>query len=225
MSTCAGLEPDFPTWHRTREDELVNTATHGFGLVLAVVGALVMMGGVLTIGNPRLTLGCGVYLATLVAVYAMSTLSHGVTTYRWKSLFRKLDQAFIYLLIVGTYTPFSVCCLHGVFWNVMLTAMWIIALAGFSAKAVFAHRIETGSIRTYVLLGWMPIVAIPALSYLLPASAVALILGGGVCYMIGTIFLTYETHVRHFHAAWHLSVIAGSTCHYLAVYAIVQSGR
>jgi hemolysin III len=223
--TTTTSRPDFTVLRPSADEELVNAITHGIGLALAAVGALVMMTGVTAHDNFRLAVGCAAYLFTLVAVYAMSTVSHTVATPRWRMFFRQLDQAFIFLLIVGTYTPYSLAYLNGPFWNVLLTFMWCYALAGFALKAVFAHRIDTGSVLPYLFLGWMSIIALPAIWQVAPHAEFALIVGGGVCYMIGTFFLLNDEKVRHFHAAWHLWVIAGSTCHFMGLLAyVVQAG-
>jgi hemolysin III len=217
--------PDFTVLRPAADEELVNAVTHGIGLALAAVGALVMMTTVTAHGNSRLAAGCSAYLFMLVAVYAMSTVSHTVTSPKWRMLFRQLDQGFIFLLIVGTYTPYSIAYLNGPFWWVLLAFMWCFALAGFASKAVFAHRIDTGSILPYLFLGWMTIIALPEIWKLAPHVEFALIIGGGVCYMLGTLFLLNDTKIRHFHAAWHLWVIAGSTCHFmgLLVYVVQAS--
>jgi hemolysin III len=209
--------PDFTVLRPSADEELVNAITHGIGLALAAVGALVMMTGVTAQTNSRLAVGCAAYLFTLVAVYAMSTVSHTVTTPKWRMFFRQLDQAFIFLLIVGTYTPYSIAYLNGVFWWILLTFMWCFAFAGFASKALFAHRIETGSILPYLFLGWMSIIALPEIWQVAPAAVFALIIAGGLCYTIGTFFLLNDEKFRHFHAAWHLWVIAGSTCHFLGL--------
>jgi hemolysin III len=217
--------PDFSVLGRPADEELVNAITHGIGLALAVVGTLVLMSGVAAHGNLHLAIGCAAYLFTLVAVYAMSTVSHTVTVPKWRMFFRQLDQAFIFLLIVGTYTPYSVANLHGFFWSFLLVMMWCVALGGFAAKAFFAHRIDDGSILPYLFLGWMSIIALPAIWRLAPAGEFFSILAGGVCYTIGTFFLLNDTKVRHFHAAWHLWVIAGSTCHFMGLWIyVVQAG-
>lgn len=219
------LQRDLPAWQRSADDELVNAATHAFGLVLAVVGALVMAHGILEHGDAGRSLGCGVYLASLVAVYAMSTLSHSATSPRWKSLFRRLDQGFIYLLIVATYTPFSLAYLQDVRWWLLLGAMWCVAILGFAAKVFFAHRVEAVSVASYILLGWMPVIAAPALLHSVPSGALWSMLVGGICYTAGTLFLVYDERVRHFHALWHLCVIAGSACHFLGILVFVVGGR
>src|SRR3954452_25414438 len=147
--------PDFTVLRPSADEELVNAITHGIGLALAAVGTLVMMTRVTAVGNSRLAVGCAAYLFTLVAVYAMSTVSHTVTIPKWRMFFRQLDQAFIFLLIVGTYTPVSIAYLNGFWWSALLTLMWMVALGGFASKAFFAHKIEDGSILPYLMLGWM----------------------------------------------------------------------
>lgn len=221
MNECAQGQRDFPAWRRSSTDEFANATTHGVGLLLALAGALFMMPGVLAHGNLPLVTGCGLYLASLVAVYAMSTLSHLATSVKWRSLFRKLDQAFIYLLIVATYTPFSLAYLRGGVWSALLVIMWMVALTGFVAKTIFAHRVEAVSIASYVLLGWMPILAVPAIWRAAPAGAFDLMIAGGACYMAGTLFLVNDELARYFHAAWHLLVMAGSTCHFCAIFVFV----
>lgn len=225
MEQCAEIRPDYPAWRRSEADEFVNTVTHGLGFILAVVGSLVMMDGVRSVNNFQLAVGCGVYLVSLMSVYAMSTLSHSATTVRWKTLFRQLDQAFIYILIVGTYTPFSLAYLHGTQWDLLLVVMWTVASIGFIAKTFFAHRVEAVSVASYVTLGWLPIVTIPTLLQLAPSGVLDAIFAGGLCYTVGTIFLIYDERVKHFHAAWHVCVMSGSACHFFGMLIFVVNGR
>jgi hemolysin III len=224
MEQIAQLRQQFPAWRRSSEEELVNAVTHGLGFVISVAGSLVMMSAVLASGNSPLVVGCGLYLISLMAVYAMSTLSHSPTSFRLKLLFRQLDQAFIYLLIVGTYTPFALAFLHGWQWDILMAAMWMVALTGFVAKVFFAHEVHAVPVKTYIVLGWMPIVALPSLYFATPAGAFDSIIAGGVFYSLGTFFLIRDDRVRHFHAIWHLCVMAGSACHFLGIYAYVVHG-
>jgi hemolysin III len=224
MDQIAQLRQEFPAWRRSSEEELVNAVTHGLGFVASIAGSLVMMQAVLALGNTQLTIGCALYLASLMAVYAMSMLSHSPTSFRWKLLFRQLDQAFIYLLIVGTYTPYALAYLHGWQWDILMAAMWTVALSGFIAKVFFAHQVHAVPVRSYLVLGWMPIIALPSICYAAPASAIEAIIAGGVCYSIGTYFLRNDDRVRHYHAIWHLCVIAGSACHFLGMFAFLARG-
>jgi hemolysin III len=199
-------------------EELANAITHGFGLALSVTGAVLMAAALLSHGDPWRTVGCSVYLASLVAVYATSTLSHSLTQPRWRSFFSALDQGFIYFLIAATYTPISLTYLRTGVWWLLLGAVWAVALYGFVTKVFFAHRVEAVSVWPYVVLGWLPILSVPKLLSIVDNNAgFLLMLVGGLCYTVGTVFLVCDQKVRHFHAIWHLFVIAGSTCHFLAI--------
>jgi hemolysin III len=167
--------------------------------------------------------GCSIYLASLVAVYAMSTLSHSFTTPQIRSLFRRLDQGFIYCLIVATYTPFSLVYLRTWPWWCLLGVMWAIALWGFFSKVLFAHRIDAVVVWPCVVLGWLPAVAAPSLMHVLPTAILWWMLGGGILYTLGVLFLVYDNRIRHFHAVWHLCVIAGSACHFFAILMFIGS--
>jgi hemolysin III len=208
---------------RAHAEELANTITHAAGLVLSVSGALVMTWVVLARGDAWRATGCGLYLASLVAVYAMSTMSHLYRTPARKHFFRRLDQGFIYLFIAATYTPFSLAYLRTGPWWLLLGAIWAVALYGFVSKVFFAHRVESVAVWPCVLLGWMPIVAAPSLLEMVSTAALMWMLLGGVCYSIGLVFLVNDQRMRHFHAVWHLFVIAGSTCHFLAILLFVAA--
>jgi hemolysin III len=212
----AGTVYDGPLVDRAAE-EWCNSLTHGIGAVLSVAGAFSLLGR-LGAGHDRtIFLGCAVYLATLLGVYVCSTLSHYLEHPSWKQTFRVFDQAFIYLLIVGSYTPIAVMYLHGGGLSVLFWTMWCIAIVGFLSKTVLHHRVDAIATGAYVALAWMPMLATPAALSLVPTSALLLIACGGVCYMLGLVFFMRDHRVRYAHAAWHLLVMAGSACHFYAV--------
>jgi len=198
-------------------EEFGNCLTHAVGTLLSLAGAVVLLGRLDASANPFLFLGCAVYLATLVAVYLCSTLSHFFQQPRLRRAFRILDQAFIYLLIVGTYTPVAAAYLHGGRLNLLLWAMWIIALIGFVSKTLLRHRIDGISTVAYVVLGWMPMLAAGSAWILIPKPALLWFFAGGVCYTVGVLFLVRDTRVRYFHVVWHLFVMAGSACHFFSI--------
>ena len=212
-------------WQRTSTEELINTLTHGLGCLLAICGGLVMIWSALRHGDAWRVTGCGIFAVSLVAVYAASTLSHSATSVRWKSFFRRLDQGFIYFLIVATYTPFGLAYLRtGGGW-MLLGGLWAAAFIGFFSKVVLAHRVHDISMWTYVALGWLPFIAVPALRHTVPLDTAWYMIGGGLCYLLGTFFLFYDARVKHFHAIWHLLVIAGSVCHFLGImHAVAWAG-
>jgi hemolysin III len=166
-----------------------------------------------------------VYLISLMAVYAMSTMSHIARSPSRKQLFRRLDQGSIYLLIAATYTPFSLYYFQGSWWSLLLAAMWIVAICGFVSKVLFARGVELVSTVPYVLLGWMPVISAPAMLQVMPLYVFWWMLAGGICYTFGTLFLIYDQRIRHFHAVWHLFVIAGSACHFYGIVLAVNGSQ
>ena len=129
----------------TDPEEVANTITHGLGFLLSVVGAIAMAIWVLREGDAWRVLGCMIYASSLVTVYAMSTLSHICSAPNLKRFFQMLDQGFIYVLIVATYTPFSLAFLRTSPWWLFLAVMWTIAMFGFLSKIVLAHRVDAVS--------------------------------------------------------------------------------
>jgi hemolysin III len=198
-------------------DEQTNFITHAFGILVSVMGALVMCAALGTDDTWRVV-GCGVYLASLVGVYTMSTLSHSFTDNpRLRSFFRALDQGTIYLLIAGTYTPFSMAYLRTTPWWIVLGAVWVVAIGGFLSKVVFTHRVESVNHWPCIVLGGMPLISIPTLLGIVPVTALAWMVVGIACYIIGLWFWLNDSRGRHFHAVWHLLVIAGSACHFMGI--------
>ena len=202
---------------RPLPEETVNTITHGIGLTLSIGGATALVVAASRHGDAWHVVGCGVYVATLVAVYAASTLSHLFQGPRLRRLFRILDQGFIYLLIAGTYTPFALGYLRAGWWWLLFGVVWGIALVGFLSKTVWGHRIDAITTWVYVLLGWLPAIAISRILEMLPFAVFWWILTGGLCYTIGIVFLKLDRRVPYSHAVWHTVVIAGSACHYVAI--------
>ena len=209
----------------TDPEEVANTITHGLGFLLSVLGAIAMAIWVLREGDVWRVLGCMIYAPSLVTVYAMSTLSHSCSTPNLKRFFQMLDQGFIYVLITATYTPFSLAFLRTSPWWLFLAVMWTIAILGFLSKILLAHRVDAVSIWSYLVLGWMPVLAAPSLVGLVPEAGLWWMLIGGLCDTVGTFLLILGNRVRHFHALWHLFVIAGSVCHFFAILLFVAPLR
>lgn len=201
-------------------EELVNSITHGIGLILSILGVMVMMAAVER-GDVWRAAGCGVYIASLITVYAMSTILHSCQTPRWKSFFRALDQGSIYLLVAATYTPFSLAYLRTSVWWILLSAIWGVALCGFLAKVLFVYRIEAPSIWPCVFISGIPFISTPTLLGVISIAALWWMLVGVACYAVGLVFFVNDERVRHFHAVWHVFVIAGSMCHFMGIYMFV----
>lgn len=214
MATCTdSYKIEFPK--QSGAEEVANTVTHGVGMVLSIVGTVVLLVLALyhraTVGQLLATL---VYGISLTAVYAASTLSHAYQHPRRKQFFRVLDQAVIYCLIAGTYTPFILAYMPPQRKWLVLAFVWTLATLGFLSKAFLKHRIEAVVIANYVLLGWLPAMAMVSL---MPMDCMAWMACGGVLYTVGTLFLTFDQQVPFFHATWHLCVLAASAFHFFAV--------
>jgi hemolysin III len=205
-------------------EEFANFITHGIGLVLSLAG-VVVMAAVLAYGDVWRIVGCSIYLASLIGVYLMSTLSHTFETPRMRSFFRALDQGTIYFLIAATYTPFSLAYLHTWPWCMLLAVVWAIAFWGFLSKVFFAHRVEAVSMWPCILLGALPFASVPALLGIISTTALWWMLIGIGCYTLGLVFWVNDRRVRHFHAVWHVLVIAGSACHFVCILLFVAVVR
>lgn len=202
-------------------DEMANAITHGLGFLLSVVGSIYLL-SVVSDQSSVTIIACGIYCLTLLLLYATSTLSHAFHDIEWRRWYRMLDQASIFLLIAGSYTPIGVTCLgHGQWW-LLLVGMWVLALTGL-VKVLQVRDLTPGTKVTYGLLGWLPVIAVGELAHKSPPHLLAWVILGGVFYSAGAIFLRLSQTHRHAHAAWHLFVIAGSACHYMAIFIAVTT--
>jgi hemolysin III len=201
---------------RDGNEEFANTLTHGAGVVLSVVGGVALF---FICSDGAVMLACGLYALTLVATYAASSLSHGVRRADWKHVLMVWDQGVIFLLIIGTYTPFLVAYLPTAWTMPVLVLLWGAALLGFASKVLAQHRVDhTFSPIPYVALGWLPAMILVPFA---PLECMVWMAVGGVLYTVGVAFLVLDRRVRYFHAAWHLCVMGGSACHYFAILSFV----
>jgi hemolysin III len=199
-----------------RAEEMANCATHALGFVLSLVGTVALLRLTAEHGDALQMVGVAIYGATLMALYSASTLSHSFERPRLRHFFRTVDQVCIFLLIAGTYTPIAFTYLRHGWWWALFVAIWGMALTGIFVK-IFYTRLHGVSVSAYVLLGWMPVIAIRPIVAAMPTAALMWIVIGGIFYTLGTLFLMLDEKVPFFHAIWHLFVIAGSACHYYAV--------
>jgi hemolysin III len=204
--------------HRAVAEELANQITHGSGLLLAAIGAAALLWAASETHDAWRIRAATIYSVSLVALYAASTLSHSfLFRPRLRHFFRMVDQVCIFGLIAGTFTPFGLIFLRNG-WTWWLTvAIWSLALAGAIFKVCFSYS-RTVSSSFYVLLGWLPLMAMSEAVARIPAAALLWVLFGGLLYTVGTLFLARD-HYRYFHAVWHLLVVAASACHYWAIFA------
>ena len=197
-------------------EEIANTISHGLGLLLALVAVPVLVLSAMREGDVRFLIGVTVFGATMILLYLASTLYHSTTHEAAKQLFRLFDHTSIFLLIAGSYTPFSLGVLRGPWGWSMLAAVWTLAIVGITLKIIARTRHSSISIVLYVLMGWLAVVATKPILELIPLPGILLILAGGLAYTGGLAFFAAH-HIRYHHFIWHLFVIAGTICHYFAV--------
>lgn len=198
-------------------EELANTLTHAVGLVLSIVGltAVVAVASARG-GGVREIASCAIYGTTLIVLYATSTLYHSIPFAAPKRILRTLDHLAIFLLIAGTYTPFVLIALHGVWGWTLFAIIWTLAALGFAFELSELRRFRRAMIALYIAMGWVGLIAIKPLVAALPAAGLWLLFGGGVSYTAGVIFYRWRT-LRYHHAVWHLFVLGGSVLQYFAV--------
>jgi hemolysin III len=197
-------------------EEVANSVTHGLGLLASIVGVAVLVSLAVERGEGWHVVSAAVYGATLVSLYAASTLYHALKGTRARGVLRLLDHCSIYLLIAGTYTPITLVSLRGSWGWALFGTVWALAVAGIFFKVFATGRFGYLSTVAYVLMGWICILALKPMLVLLSPGALALLLAGGLAYTAGTVFYAWE-RIPYSHAVWHLFVIAGSVCHYLAI--------
>lgn len=204
-------------------EEIANGITHGVGLLLAVAGLVVLLVLSATRGTAVHIWSSAIYGASLIALYAASTLYHSVRDPRKKRVLRIVDHSAIYLLIAGSYTPFTLVSLRGGWGWSLFGVVWGLALLGLVFKLFFTGRFERVSLAIYLGMGWLAVVAVKPMLEHVPAAGLILLALGGVCYTAGTWFYA-RGHLPFRHAVWHLFVLGGSACHYAAVVTTVLPG-
>ncbi len=197
-------------------EELANALTHGFGLILSVIGFAILLVLAAMRGDPWLISGCVVYGMSLIILYTASTVYHGTTSPELKKVLQLVDHCCIYVLIAGTYTPFALVLSGGSLGRGLLAGIWMLAASGIALKIIFGNRFPILTVTSYVIMGWIGIVAIQPLFLALGAVPVALAVAGGLAYTIGVVFFPWKS-IRHHHAIFHVFVMAGSILHYIAV--------
>ena len=209
--------------YRPPREERWNTATHAVGLLLTCAVALWLTPKALAHPNFGLKVSIFLFLAAMFGVYFASTFSHYFTDQKRQSFFRRLDQAFIYLLIVATYSPISTAYLHGQYWDVILGLMWSLGSAGFVSKLFLGHRVQSVSIWIYLLLGWLPVFTGMPFHSEIGRLALFWFVTGGVVYSLGTLFLFNDKRVWYFHSVWHVMVMLGTACHLVMIECCLRS--
>ncbi|MBK7314833.1 PAQR family membrane homeostasis protein TrhA [Candidatus Aalborgicola defluviihabitans] len=196
--------------------ERFNSISHLVGAGLAVLGSVLLIVPAARLGDPWKIVSFSIYGAMLIALYVASTLYHSVRG-RAKVILQKFDHCSIYLLIAGSYTPFALVSLRGVWGWSLLGAVWTLALVGILQEIWFAKGARVLSLVIYLLMGWLALVAIVPLWTALSPAGFAWLAAGGLFYTVGIIFYVADQRVRHGHGVWHLFVLGGSSCHFFTV--------
>ncbi len=202
---------------QTRGEELFNSITHGCGTLLSIAALVILTVISVHHGYVRMVVATAIYGSTLIILYLASTLYHIANKPSLKAKAKILDHASIFLLIAGTYTPFTLITLQGAWGWSLFGCTWGIALAGIIFKIFFTGRYEKLSLILYLVMGWIVVIAIHPLVQHLQPKGIFLLLCGGLFYTVGTIFYIKDEKYKFSHAIWHLFVLAGSICHFFAI--------
>ena len=197
-------------------EEIANVLTHGAGAVASLAGAAVLVTVAALGGDAWKVVGSAVFGTTLVLLYTASTLYHAARRPALKARLKVLDHCAIYLLIAGSYTPFTLIGLRGGWGWSLFGVIWGLAVAGTVFKLFFTGRFPRLSTAVYVAMGWLAVVAIGPMVQRLPAATLAWMVAGGLIYTAGTVFY-HSRRIPYAHAIWHLFVLGGSACHFAAV--------
>ena len=202
---------------QTRPEELANSVVHGFGLLASVVGLPLLVIAARSTDDALHLLGSAVFGTTMVLLYLSSTIYHALSASQAKQVFRVLDHAAIYLLIAGTYTPFALGALRGPLGWTVLIVMWSLAGVGIITKVRMGFAHPHLSTALYLVMGWTGVLVFGPLRASLPDGGFWLLLAGGLFYSGGVVFYATDSQMRFGHALWHLCVVAGTACHFVAV--------
>ena len=197
--------------------EKFNTYTHLAGALLALAGGIVLVVLGALSGDMWKVISFSIYGATLVLLYSFSTLYHNAAHGKLKVFLRKLDHNAIYLLIAGSYTPFTLVSLHGPWGWSLFGVVWGLALLGIFQEIWLKKETRRVSLVIYILMGWVALVAVVPLVAALSWAGFAWLAAGGLAYTVGIIFFVNDEKFTHWHGFWHLFVLAGSALHYCAI--------
>ncbi len=212
------MQPEYTTG-----EEIANSITHGFGLALAVPSLVVLVNLAAHRGDPWQVVSFSVYGVSLILLYLVSTLYHGLTRPQIKKTFKFFDHASIYILIAGTYTPFTLVAIRGGWGWSLFGVIWGMAILGILFKIKNTERWGKVSAAVYVLMGWLCVIALHRMIATISPAGLIWLFTGGVLYTGGLIFYGWKK-LPYNHAVWHLFVLGGSICHYFAILLHVPKG-
>jgi hemolysin III len=201
-------------------EEIANSVSHGVGATLAIAGLVLLTIRAAGGGSARHIVCAAIFGASAILLYLASTLYHSLSYTRAYRVMRSLDHSSIYLLIAGTYTPFTLIGLRGALGWTLFGIVWTCAVIGVIVKSFAAGKWEVVSTVMYLAMGWAALFAVKSMYLLLSHPVFALLLAGGVCYSAGIPF--YASRRKYMHFIWHLWVLAGTTCHFIAIWIMMR---
>jgi hemolysin III len=203
---------------QSRNEEIINSGSHGIGLLAAIAGTPMLIIHAVHNGEVGYIVGTSIFTATTILLYLASTIYHVLPQTPLKNLFGVIDYSMIYLLIAGTYTPFTLGVLHGGWGWTMFGIIWGLAAIGLALRLF--KKLEHPAISTglYLVMGWLILIAIKPLYNLASSQTLIWLLAGGICYTLGVIFFVTDGRLRYGHLVWHLFVLSGTVSHYVAVW-------
>ena len=202
---------------QSQPEEIANSISHGIALVAALVGAPFLITHAARSGDAGFLVGTSLFSATVIFLYLASTIYHALPTGKAKRAFKVVEHSAIFVLIGGTYTPFTLGVLDGVWGRALLVGIWGLAVAGIMLKVFYKASLPILSTILYLFMGWLVVIAADPLVAKMPIQGLLWLTTGGVSYTLGVVFFALDSRLRYGHLVWHLFVIAGTTCHYFAV--------
>lgn len=202
---------------QSKNEEMANSISHGLGLVAAIVGTPFLIIHAARFGDAAFIVGASIFAATMLMLYLGSTLYHALPGGKAKHVFRMIEHAAIFLLIAGTYTPFTLGVLRGAWGWTLFGLVWGLAAVGVAMKTFSRISHPVISTGLYLLMGWLIVIAAEPLSARVPASGLLWLVAGGLAYTVGVGFFAFDSRLRYGHFIWHLFVMMGTGFHYFAV--------
>lgn len=207
-----------PRREQTRKEEFANSICHAIGLFAAIVGTPFLIVHATRHGEAGYIVGSSIFALTMILLYLASSFYHALKPTPLKRVFNVIDHSMIYLLIAGTYTPFTLGVLHGAWGWTLFGLIWGLAVIGITLKLLrrFGHPVLSTGL--YLVMGWLILIAIKPLYAAVPSAGLLWLLAGGICYTAGVIFFVTDWRLRFGHFVWHVFVVSGTACHYFAVW-------
>jgi hemolysin III len=207
----------YPEREQSKAEEIANSISHGVGLGLALAGTPYLILHAARHESAEFLVAASVFCATAVFLYLASAVYHALPAGSTKQIFRLIEQSAIFLLIAGTYTPFTLGVLHGALGWTLFGVIWSLAVTGVTLKIIYKASHANLFTALYLLMGWIMVISIMPLLERIPVAGFIWLLAGGLSYTFGVLFFVLDSRLTYSHLIWHLFVIAGTACHYIAI--------